>query len=101
MVRLLPISMTCLPYEPECCLRSAGTALLMVPWSCLITKGDRAFAVCAPQLWNSLCRDLSSWTKAEDELDSTHIMHVDFNSLSDYAESFWDNNFCGISVVGI
>ena len=31
-----------LPYEPERCLRSAGTALLMVPRSRLITKGDRA-----------------------------------------------------------
>ena len=47
-----------LPYEPERCLRSTGTALLMVPRSRLITKGDRAFAVRAPQLWNSLPSDL-------------------------------------------
>ena len=31
--------------------------------------------------------DWSSWRKVEDELDSTHIMHVYFNSMSDYAES--------------
>ena len=43
-----------LPYEPVHCLRSDGTALLMVLRSRLITKGDRAFAVRAPQLWNSL-----------------------------------------------
>ena len=47
-----------LPYKPDRCLRSAGTALLMVPRSCLVTKGDQTFAVCAPQLWNSLPGDL-------------------------------------------
>ena len=47
-----------LPYEPEHCLRSTGTALLMVLWSRLIIKVDQAFAVHAPQPWNSLPGDL-------------------------------------------
>lgn len=47
-----------LPYESGCSLRSSGRALLVVPESRLKTKGDRAFAVKALQLWNSLPTDL-------------------------------------------
>ncbi|KAF7644272.1 hypothetical protein LDENG_00224820, partial [Lucifuga dentata] len=42
------------PYEPDGCLRFSGRNLLTVPESHLVTKGDRAFAVRAPKLWNSL-----------------------------------------------
>ncbi len=37
------------PYEPDLCLRSSSRALLMVPKSRLVTKGDRAFGVRAPK----------------------------------------------------
>ena len=46
------------PYEPDRHLRSSSRALLMVPKSRLVSKGDRAFAVRAPQLWNSVPGDL-------------------------------------------
>ena len=42
------------PYKPDRRLRSNSKALLEVPKSRLVTKGDRAFAVQAPRLWNSL-----------------------------------------------
>ncbi len=37
-------------YRP---LRSSNTLLLSVPKTCLKLKGDRAFSVAAPQLWNN------------------------------------------------
>ncbi|KAF7667078.1 hypothetical protein LDENG_00080170, partial [Lucifuga dentata] len=40
------------PYEPDRCLRSSDRNLLIVPESHLVTSGDWAFAVCAPELWN-------------------------------------------------
>ena len=46
------------PYEPGRCLRSSGRTLLATPTARLVTKGDRAFSVRAPQLWNSLPEDL-------------------------------------------
>ncbi len=49
-------------YEPDCWLRSSGRALLMVPKSRLVTKGDRAFAIRAPKLWNSLPGDIRQAT---------------------------------------
>ncbi|KAF7661531.1 hypothetical protein LDENG_00259890 [Lucifuga dentata] len=45
------------PYEPDHCLRSSGGNLLTVPVSHLVTKGDWAFAVRAPKLWNSLSEE--------------------------------------------
>ena len=39
---------------PARALRLSNQLLLDVPKSRLITKGDRAFAVAAPKLWNSL-----------------------------------------------
>ncbi len=41
-------------------LRSANKALLYVPRSRLKFKGDRAFAVAAPRLWNQLPPDIKS-----------------------------------------
>ena len=42
------------PYVPVRQLRSSNLALLEVPNSNMVTKGDRAFAVRAPTLWNCL-----------------------------------------------
>ena len=39
-------------------LRSADKHLLDVPWTNLVTKGDRAFEAIAPKLWNDLPLDL-------------------------------------------
>ena len=41
-------------YDPPRDLRSAGKGLLKVRTANLVTKGDRAFAVRAPKLWNAL-----------------------------------------------
>ncbi len=42
------------PYAPLRALRSADHLLLAVPRAKLKSRGDRAFAVAAPKLWNSL-----------------------------------------------
>lgn len=48
MVRLLTISATCLPsHELDSCLRSSNWALLLVPESRPINKGDHAGSVCS------------------------------------------------------
>ena len=41
-------------HKPERTLRSADKALLNVPRTHLVTRGDRAFAARAPKLWNAL-----------------------------------------------
>lgn len=41
-------------YRPERTLRSANQNLLTVPKSKLKSRGDRAFAIAAPKLWNTL-----------------------------------------------
>ncbi len=40
--------------SPGRCLRSSNQKLLLVPRSRLKKKGDRAFAIAGPKLWNSL-----------------------------------------------
>ena len=42
------------PHEPEHCLRFSNKAILSILKSWLVTRGDQAFAVRAPYLWNSL-----------------------------------------------
>ena len=42
------------PYTPTRSLRSADRLLLVVPKSRLKQRGDGAFAVAAPKLWNEL-----------------------------------------------
>ena len=42
------------PHIPGRLLRSANQALLVVPRTNRVTKGDRAFAARAPRLWNNL-----------------------------------------------
>ncbi len=51
-----------IPYEPDRCLKSSGRALLMVPKSRLLTKGDRAFALRALKPWTSLPGDIRQAT---------------------------------------
>lgn len=41
-------------YTPRRALRSTGQLLLVQPRSRLKTRGDRAFAIAAPKLWNNL-----------------------------------------------
>ena len=54
-----------LPYKPCRSLRSSSSLLLQVPKSKLKNYGDRAFAVAAPKLWNSLPADIRSSTSLE------------------------------------
>ena len=42
------------PYQPTRSLRSSDASLLTVQRSQLTTYGDRAFAIAAPKLWNTL-----------------------------------------------
>ncbi|KAF7652509.1 hypothetical protein LDENG_00095980, partial [Lucifuga dentata] len=44
------------PYSTRRCLRSSGSNLLTI--ANLKTKGDRAFTLTAPKLWNDLPEDL-------------------------------------------
>ena len=46
------------PYEPVRSLRSLGGALLAVPKLRLKSKGDRAFAIRTPQLWNDVPEEI-------------------------------------------
>lgn len=48
------------PYITSRSLRSSDKGLLAVPCSCRKTKGDRAFEVVAPTLWNALPSDIRS-----------------------------------------
>jgi len=41
-------------YSPQRSLRSSSKLLLIVPKTCLKTKGDRSFSLYAPKLWNTL-----------------------------------------------
>ena len=52
-------------YEPGRALRSASQSLLQPKYPNLINTGGRAFAVCAPQMWNSLPEDLRQCTNLE------------------------------------
>ncbi|KAF7647787.1 hypothetical protein LDENG_00166430 [Lucifuga dentata] len=52
-------------YATRWSLRSSDQGLLSVPHSRLKTKGDHAFEVMTPKLWNSLPLDL----KAVDTVD--------------------------------
>lgn len=47
-----------IPFSSPRSLRSSDRALLVVPRSRLKTKGDRAFSIAAPHLWNQLPLDI-------------------------------------------
>ena len=69
------------PYEPDRSLRSSDRALLMVPKSRLVTKGDRAFAVRAPKLWNALPEGLrlANSVSSFKSLLKTHFYRMAFS----------------------
>ena len=52
------ISELLVPYVPSRSLRSSSSRLLFLPVSRLITKGDRAFSIRAPKLWNDLPEEI-------------------------------------------
>ncbi len=57
------------PYSPRRSLRSSSENLFTVPLSCLKSKGDRAFSVLAPKLWNLLPQSVRlSQTKTQIKL---------------------------------
>ena len=68
------------PYVPNRSLRSSSQALLVVPPTKLITKGDRAFASFAPRLWNDLPYHLKSVTSVDlfKKLLKTHLFRQAF-----------------------
>ena len=70
------------PYAPARCLRSADLLLLEVPRSKRKLRGDRAFSVAAPKLWNELplhIRQASSLSIFKTSL-KTHFYSLAFNS---------------------
>ena len=70
-----------LPHKPSRALRSADHLLLVVPRARLRTRGDRAFAVAAPKLWNSLpiiVREAGSVDSFKSRL-KTHLYSLAFN----------------------
>uniref|UniRef100_A0A3B3HMF5 Reverse transcriptase domain-containing protein n=1 Tax=Oryzias latipes TaxID=8090 RepID=A0A3B3HMF5_ORYLA len=71
------------PYSPARCLRSADQMLLEVPRSRRKLRGDRAFAVAAPKLWNTLplaIREAPSLSIFKTRL-KTHFYALAFNPI--------------------
>ncbi len=71
------------PYNPTRILRSGDQRLLSVPRSRLKYRGDRAFAVAGPRLWNSLpayIRSAQSLTVFKSSL-KTYFFSLAFNLL--------------------
>ncbi len=58
-------------HSPGRCLRSSNQKLLLVPRSRLKKKGDQAFAIAGPKLWNSL--PVSIRTITTEELFKTRL----------------------------
>ncbi|XP_061565199.1 uncharacterized protein LOC133419794 [Cololabis saira] len=61
------------PYEPRCSLRSSGGSLLEIPRSRLKTKGDRAFAIRAPSLWNDLPEEIRRRSLQSSPAEYNHL----------------------------
>uniref|UniRef100_A0A671UFZ1 Reverse transcriptase domain-containing protein n=1 Tax=Sparus aurata TaxID=8175 RepID=A0A671UFZ1_SPAAU len=71
------------PYVPACSLRSDDQLLLSVPKSKWKLRGDRAFAVSAPKLWNDLplhVKQASSLSVFKSLL-KTHLFSIAFDTL--------------------
>ena len=71
------------PYTPSRSLRSADQLLLTVPKARLKLRGERAFSVAAPKLWNGLplhIRQVSSLSDFKTLL-KTHLFSLAFNSM--------------------
>ena len=69
------------PYQTNRPLRSSDKALLAVPESRLKMKGDRAFSITAPRLWNSLpleLRTAESVSSFKTKL-KTHLYRLAYN----------------------
>ncbi len=69
------------PYAPARCLRSADQLLLEVPRSKRTLRGDRAFSVAAPKMWNDLplhIRQASSLSVFKTNL-KTHFYSLAFS----------------------
>lgn len=79
---LYVMDMLC-PYTQTRSLRSASQSLLYTPRSRLTQKGDRAFSVFAPKLWNSLPSDLRSATSVISFKSSlkTHLFRLAYDCL--------------------
>ena len=71
------------PYVPIRSLRSSSQALLVVPQTKLITKGDRAFACFAPRVWNELPFHLRTVDSVDifKRLLKTHLFRKAFPQL--------------------
>ena len=70
-------------HSPSRALRSSDLLLLDVPRSRLKTRGDRAFAVAAPRLWNSLPPNIRA-AKSLDifkSLVKTHLFSLAFDGV--------------------
>ncbi len=79
------------PYNPTRNLRSGDQRLLSVPRSRLKYRGDRAFAVAGPRLWNSLpayIRSAQSLTVFKSSL-KTYFFSLAFNQLWAYGMNLW------------
>ncbi len=79
------------PYNPTRNLRSGDQRLLSVPRSRLKHRGDRAFAVAGPRLWNSLPAYISSaqsLTVFKQSL-KTYFFSLAFTSLWVYGMNLW------------
>ncbi len=79
------------PYNPTRILRSGDQRRLSVPRSRLKYRGDRAFAVAGPRLWNSLpayIRSAQSLTVFKSSL-KTYLFSLAFNLLWAYGMNLW------------
>ncbi|KAK0140685.1 hypothetical protein N1851_022323 [Merluccius polli] len=70
------------PYTPTRCLRSADQLLLRQPKTKLKLRGDRAFAVAAPNLWNDLPQHIrqASSLSVFKSLVKTHLFSLAFDT---------------------
>ena len=77
------ISDLLVPYTPVRNLRSSGSGLLSIPKVNLKTKGDRAFSVRAPRLWNDLPDEIRSAKSVSSfkSLLKTHLFKKAFLSF--------------------
>ncbi|XP_064205653.1 uncharacterized protein LOC135262574, partial [Anguilla rostrata] len=78
------------PYTPTRSLRSADQLLLRVPKTKLKLRGDRAFAVAAPTLWNDLPQHIrqASSLSVFKSLVKTHLFSLAFDSYTENVSLF-------------
>uniref|UniRef100_A0A3P9JT56 Reverse transcriptase domain-containing protein n=1 Tax=Oryzias latipes TaxID=8090 RepID=A0A3P9JT56_ORYLA len=78
-------------HRPRRALRSVDQMLLEVPRTRLVTKGDRAFSVVAPKLWNRLPLSMRSARSLNDfkSLLKTHLFTLAFNTRENDRQFFF------------